>query len=114
VCLLLHANYRGYVIVVITRDIREALPLYNLRVPSFLLPLRHLTLPSSPVRFLQLCSLLAFEWDYLSLSLRIRRIQILLLIIRNRMFIPRNLLFFLSNFLLPLKSIMRYPPLPTQ
>ena len=29
---LLHVNYRGYVIVVITRNIRKASPLYNFRV----------------------------------------------------------------------------------
>ena len=29
---LLHVDYRGYVIVVITRDIREASPLHNFRV----------------------------------------------------------------------------------
>jgi hypothetical protein len=116
VCLLLHANYRGYVIVVITRDIRDA-PFVQIpvsRIPPVLQDLRHLTLPSSPDHSARRCSLLKSKWDYLSLSLRVRRIQILLFIIHDRMFIPQNLLVFLSNFLLPFKSIMRYPPLPTR
>jgi len=63
---LLHVDYRGYVIVVITRDIREASPLYDVR---FLFLLRvlcrlgtALTAPTS--RFPQRFRSQTFEYHF--------------------------------------------------